>query len=135
VVEVVGDQLCPLGEGLACHKRVSRLVVQAGPLGARQRAIGDVLDQLVAEGVAAGVGGGALLDQSPAPQRPEQVTRVLAEEVLQRALREGVPEDGRDLKSALLLGREQVDPSRDRGLHGVGQALRDRLLTLVADGT
>ena len=53
------------------------------------------------EGIAAGLGGGALLDQRPAPQRPEQLTRVLAEQVLQWALREGMTEHGGCLESAL----------------------------------
>ena len=72
VVEVVGDQLGPLGERLAGTQRLDGALVQRRPLPPGQRVVGDLADQLVAEDVVAGLGARALLDQRPPPQGPER---------------------------------------------------------------
>src|SRR5262245_19233773 len=76
---------------------------------------------------------GALLDEGAAPQRPEPVGWIGAKQVAERALREGVPEDGRVLERALLLGGQLIDPRSDRGLHRVRKRPDPRVRAALAD--
>jgi hypothetical protein len=114
--------------------------VEHRALGTRQRGVGDVANQVMAEPEPAGSDGQALLHERLLRQLDERRRRGLAEQVVERLLKEARPEDRGVLKGALLGRRQQVQPRRDRGLHRVGKlvggatpALDDRLRHLLSE--
>ena len=105
--EVIRDHLGELGVALAGVRgdpgRSAGMQVDA--LGAGQRGVGDISDQLVVEAVEPRLLRGSVLDQGAALERIELSLRASSEEVGQRLGAEAVSEHRGVLDRALLLGR------------------------------
>ena len=79
--------------------------MQVDALGAGQRGVGDVSDQLVMKGVEPRLLGSSVFDERAPLQCVQLTRRVPAEEIGQRAGAKAVPEHRGVLDRALLLGR------------------------------
>ena len=120
---VVGDKLGQLGVMVRgpSHDPGRRSVVQPRPLGSWQRGVGDLANQLVAEGIATPTLREALLDQRLGRQGREDFVDGLAKELGQGLGEESRSENRRVLDRALLGRPEEVEPRRDRRLDRLRQ--------------
>ena len=104
--------------------------VQARSFGARQRPVGDLLDEDVAEGEAVALGWAdeIAVDQVFAQRRDLRRLAKLQRGDAGRA--ERASEDAAELEHAPLFGRKQVETRQDGALDGVGQALERSVLEI-----
>ena len=109
---------------------LGRLLMQPGTFGARQRGVGDVADQLMPEGKAAGLGSGR--STSSALRRSDQSnsTRASPSRSSRAPARKAGPSTEAYWIARLSFGRKQVESRGDRGLDGLREAFAGRLTVL-----